>query len=110
MSDTDNTEWIWDQTEDTATLTTKQVVEQGLPVLVVTHYADDHSWAFTCGVTDNPDDALVVAMETVVNLDPTLSEVADLEPGWSAFRDSVGAPWEFEEDDDDDEDFDYDAD
>ena len=103
MTNTKNDDWIWDQAPDTATLTTKQVVEQGLPVLVVTHFADDHSWAFTCGVTDNPDDAMVVAMETVLNLDKTLSEVIDLEPGWSAYRNSVGELWTFEEDDDEDE-------
>lgn len=102
-NDDDNNGWIWDQTEDTATITTRQVAEQGLPVLVVTHFADDHSWAFTCGVSEDENDVMIVAMETIINLDPTLSEIADLEPGWSAYRDAIGAPWEFEEDIDEDE-------
>ncbi len=76
-----------------------------MPVLVVTHFEDDHSWAFTCGVTDNQDDAMVVAMESVIALDPTLSEVIDLEPGWSAYRNAIGDLWTYEQDEDfDDED------
>lgn len=98
----DNDEsWIWDQTRDTGTLTTRQVMEQGLPILVVTHFHDDHSWAFTCGVAEDENDVMIVAMEDVIALDPSLSEIADLEPGWSAFRDSPDDPWEFEEDTDD---------
>lgn len=99
----DNDNWIWDQTRDTGTLTTRQVMEQGLPILVVTHFPDDHSWAFTCGVAEDENNVLIVAMEDVIALDPTLSEIADLEPGWSAYREAVGAPREFEEDPEDDD-------
>ena len=38
-------------------------------------------------------DAQVVAMKTVYRFDPTIVEIADLEPGWSAERRFVGGPW-----------------
>lgn len=98
MNNEQDKDWIWDQTRDTGTLTTRQVMEQGAPILVVTHFPDDHSWAFTCGLAEDEKDVLIVAMEDVIALDPTLSEISDLEPGWSAYRDSLDAPWEFEED------------
>ena len=88
-----NTSWPWDQEENCATITTRQVMSGGYPILSVTHYEDDHSWAFTCGTTNDEGDALVVLMKNVVDLDPTLEEIADLEPGWSAYREKVGAPW-----------------
>jgi len=80
-------------------MTTKQVMEQGLPVLAVIHYADECDWAFLCDTTEDEKDAVVVAMETIVKTDPSLYEVAELEPGWAAIREDADSPWEFFEDD-----------
>ncbi|GAB6262621.1 hypothetical protein [Photobacterium sp. R1] len=55
--------WNFVQEKNVAELITKQVVEQGLPILQVIHYSDDHSWAFMCGTTSNPSDTLIVSME-----------------------------------------------
>ncbi len=98
-------DWPWDQPKNAMALTTTQVMSTGAPILRVTHYEDDHSWAFVCGTTEDMKDVLTVLMEHVVNDDPTLAEIADLEPGWTAYRDAVGAPWERQKDsaEDDDE-------
>jgi hypothetical protein len=85
--------WPFDQLENAVTLTTRQVVSDGLPVLSATHFSDDDSWAFTCGTTASEEDAMVVAMHEVVGLDPTLHTIADLPPGWRAHRAAIGAPW-----------------
>jgi len=45
MTDT-MTDWPFDQPPGTAAITTVRVIEEDLPILLVTHYADDHSWAF----------------------------------------------------------------
>ncbi|EOX4936373.1 hypothetical protein, partial [Vibrio harveyi] len=68
--------WNFDQDKNVAALITKQVVEQGLPILQVIHYSDDHSWAFMCGTTSNPSDTLVVSMEQAVSFDVSLYEIA----------------------------------
>ena len=70
--------WNFDQDKNVAALITKQVVEQGLPILQVIHYSDDHSWAFMCGTTSNPSDTLVVSMEQAVSFDVSLYEIACL--------------------------------
>jgi hypothetical protein len=63
------------------------------PILFVSHDADDHGWQFI-GTSDVVvADALLVALHSIVTLDPTVLEVADLEPGWQALRDTVGGPW-----------------
>ena len=90
----ETTSWAFDQGPSVSALSTKQVMEQGLPVLQVEHYADDASWAFTCGTTDDESDGMVVSMESVVAKDPLLVSIADLPVGWSAWRSSATAPWQ----------------
>jgi hypothetical protein len=85
--------WPFDQTPNVAAITTVNVLERGAPVLVVVHYADDHSWAFLCGLTNDDSDGRVIGMGEAVGRDPTLREIADLPPGWRAQRARVGDPW-----------------
>ena len=85
--------WPFDQPENAAALTTRQVMKEGAPILSVTHYSDDESWAFTCGTTNSEGDAMVVSMRSVFALDPTLALVSDLPPGWRARRIAVGSAW-----------------
>jgi hypothetical protein len=86
--------WPFDQAENVAAITTKFVLEEGLPILRVTHFLDDHSWAFTCGTTDNTEDARMISMAEAVEIDPTIAEVADLPPGWEASRETKNSHWE----------------
>ncbi|HEU0298797.1 MAG TPA: hypothetical protein VFR37_05065, partial [Longimicrobium sp.] len=86
-------DWPFDQAPDVAAITTRQVLSGGLPVLRVAHYSEDHGWAFVCGTTDATEDGRVIAMREALELDPTLRTIADLPPGWTAWREQVGAPW-----------------
>ena len=92
-------DWPFDQDENATTLTTRQVLDGGLPILHAVHYSDDHSWAFTCRTTDDTDDGRLVCMIDMVEHDPTIKEIADLEPGCVAMRSAVGAPWDIDRDD-----------
>jgi len=85
--------WPFDQPSNVAAITTRQVIQDGFPILRVTHYSDDHSWAFICGTTDATDDGRVIGMGEVLKVDSTLREIADLLPGWSAWREKVGGVW-----------------
>jgi hypothetical protein len=84
--------WKFDQKPNVACITCSSVIT-GAPVLVVTHYQDDHSWAFLDGQTFSTEDALVVAMSSVIDLHPDLAEIADLPPGWTATRNGQITPW-----------------
>ena len=86
-------EWPFDQAPNVAALTTRQVIEDGLPILSVVHYAEDASWAFLCGTTSATEDGRVIGMGTALKMDPTLATIADLPPGWHARRRSIGKPW-----------------
>jgi hypothetical protein len=94
-------EWPFDQAPNVAAVTTRQVIEDGFPILTVVHYADDDSWAFVCGTSNATEDGRVIGMGTALKLDSTLATIADLPPGWCAHRRVIGEPWTKEPNSDD---------
>ena len=71
----------------------RQVMDGSEPILLVSHDEDDHGWQFIGSSNASMADAMLVALENVVKVDPTVLEVADLEPGWQAVRETVGGRW-----------------
>ena len=45
------------------------------------------------GGSNSIKNAMTVSMQHIVNLDPTVRDIADLPPGWLARRARVGAEW-----------------
>ena len=75
--------WPFEDTPNTASITTRQVLD-GAPILLVTHDADDGSWQFLCGTTNDTADGRVVGLGEMYGRDTTLGELADLPEGWRA--------------------------
>jgi hypothetical protein len=86
-------DWAFDQPRSCAVITLRQIMKGWQPVLHVTHDADDHGWQFLGWDGPSEEDAVVVCFEEVVNVDPTLLQLADLPPGWHAWRRSPQEPW-----------------
>lgn len=86
--------WPFADPPNMATITVRQIIEEGEPILYVTHDADDGGWQFLTGGDVSTDDAMVVSLEEMLKHDPTLAELAKLEPGWTAARQDVGSPWQ----------------
>jgi hypothetical protein len=80
-------------TRNTAVFTTRDVIEEGKPILLVTHDQDDGAWQFHTGKTVPASDAKVVALDEIIFRDPSVVELADLPLGWSAIRDLIISPW-----------------
>lgn len=85
--------WPFDRPAKARAVTTRQVLEGSEEIHVVVHYADDHTWAFLCGTTDAKEDGRVIRMADALKLDETLTSIADLPPGWKAWRESRGGTW-----------------
>jgi hypothetical protein len=83
--------WPFDQPRNCTTITMRQVMEGIEPILLVSHDADDPGWQFIGNTDANVPDGRVVCLEEIVQLDPTVLEVAD--PGWQAVRDYLGGRW-----------------
>jgi hypothetical protein len=73
--------------------TTKQVVKNRKPILFVTHDADDGTWQFHSGDIARAEDAMILALSEIVEIDPTVAELADLPLGYKASRISPSSPW-----------------
>ena len=89
----DEQDWPFDQPPNAAAITLRAVLD-GAPILLVSHDADDDGWQFLDGSAVDIDNAALISMAEAVALDPSIREVADLRPGWTAWRSAPGAPWQ----------------
>ena len=84
--------WLFDQPPNCATIVSKSILEEGHPILFVSHDEDDHGWQFLDGCNP-PSEGMMVCLSHPVNLDSSVTQLADLPPGWVAWRDSVEKEW-----------------
>lgn len=85
--------WPFEESALTSAVSDARVTEDGAPILLVVHYAGDHSWAFLSGEAFDTDNGTLISMQTALTLDPTLRSIANLPAGWSARRAAVDKPW-----------------
>jgi hypothetical protein len=86
-------EWPFAQPRDCAVITLRQILEGLQSILHVSRDRADDSWQFL-GLEDaRVEDASVVSFEEVVELDPSILQLADLPPGWHAWRKTIKGPW-----------------
>lgn len=88
--------WPFDQPKNCATYSLRQIFKEGKPILYVSHDEDDPGWQFLSGEEVNVEDTFIVGLEEIVQLDPSVLEIANLEPGWIATRESISDPWKRE--------------
>jgi len=84
--------WPFDQAPDVAAATTSAVLA-GSPILLVVHYTEDHSWAFLDGSPFDISAGRMISMQEALQLDFSLHDIADLQPGWSARRANRNSAW-----------------
>ncbi len=86
--------WPFDQPENCATITTSHVMRHGATITRAYHDEIDHGWQFYSEHVTQTKDAMIVALREIVAIDPTITEIADLLPGWMAKREAVGSFWQ----------------
>jgi hypothetical protein len=87
-------DWPFDQPRDCLTISLRSIVFDGQPILFVSHDEDDHGWQFLDGGEPEMANAAVVALSEIVDLDPSVLAIADLPPGWRAWRKSTDDAWQ----------------
>jgi hypothetical protein len=85
--------WKFDQLPNCAAITLRSILFEGAPILHVVHDLEDHGWQFL-GLDDADEkDIALVAMREIVELDPTVQEIAHIKPGCRAWRHSHESEW-----------------
>ncbi|WP_304610309.1 hypothetical protein [Muribaculum intestinale] len=79
---------------DTAVITCCHVTDDGAPVLYVSHDDDDGMWQFLCGGEHSEDEARIVSLRYIYELDNSLGLLKDLPCGYCAERESLKGKWE----------------
>jgi hypothetical protein len=85
--------WLFPDAPQTVVFTTRNVVEEGAPILIVTHDQGDGAWQFRPAAAPAAAEGRIVSLQEMVFNDPSLFELADLPMGWRAVRDSINSPW-----------------
>ncbi len=79
--------------ENVAVFTCVHVLENGADICYVTHDEDDGAWQFLCKETHDAEDARIVALKAVFEMDPTIGALAGMPEGCGAVRESKEHPW-----------------
>jgi hypothetical protein len=87
-------DWRFAEPRNVAVITLRQIISDGEPILHVTHDAEDGVWQFLGWGDAQEEDAKIVGLGEIVQLDPSVEELADLPPGWHAWRAAADRPWQ----------------
>jgi hypothetical protein len=86
--------WLFSDPQNVAVFTTKQVVAGKVWIQYVSHDEDDGAWQFHGFANSGEEDASVVSLKTITEIDPTLISLADLPLGWCASRSGPNGEWQ----------------
>lgn len=82
---------------DTMVVTSIDITQGKLPIMEVSHEDDEEGgslWQFHSGNGDYSMDRMqLVRLDTILNIDPGLIEIAGLGMGRTARRRAIGEPW-----------------
>ena len=72
----------------------RTIAEGKMPVLIFGRYPDGSYCAYTGEeVVDAENEITCVCLSEIVDVAPTVSECADIQPGWWAVRENSSSPW-----------------
>ena len=70
----------------------RTVLEEHKPILYVSHDEDGY-WQFLCGGSHKEEDARVVSLASILNIDETMGDLAGLDYGECAEAEDAASDW-----------------
>lgn len=91
----DNTVWRFAEPPNMAVIANRKIISSGEWIAYVSHDSDDGAWQFHVISSDsvNENDAVLVSLQEIVNIDHSITILADLPLGWCAWRNSKDDDW-----------------
>ena len=78
---------------NTATIICCHAMNEDAPILFASHDEDDGMWQFLCGGSHDDDDARLVALEEVFEIDNSVGELKKMPCGCYATRENRESSW-----------------
>lgn len=86
-------DWPWNQEPNCAVITERAIIENGKPILFVSHDLDDDGWQFLAGGEPTVENAKLVSLRSIAERDPSVVQLASMAPGHVAARETANSPW-----------------
>ncbi len=81
--------------EQTACITCNHILENNAAVLFVSRDDDDEMcWQFLCGGEHEAEDARIISLQQIIDIDNSLLQLLNIPVGSSASRNNINAEWE----------------
>ena len=80
------------ESKNQAVFTCLHIIEENKPILYVKR-DNEGDWQFLCGENHTTEDARVIALQEIINIDPSVSKVLNLKCGQTAVRESKESVW-----------------
>jgi hypothetical protein len=85
--------WIFEDPTNVAVLTTNNVMNRLKPILYVSHDEEDGMWQFHDGEKVQIEEAKILSLLEITEIDPGIIALHDLPEGWIAYRSSIDSNW-----------------
>jgi hypothetical protein len=88
--------WPFQDPPNVAVIVDRQILGGDAWITYVSHDAEDGAWQFHSSSPGPPNerDAAVIGLREILSLDETVAELADLPPGWHAWREFPASAWQ----------------
>ena len=86
---------MFDIDENTMVITTMNIINKKKKVVLVFHDREDEIWQFLDGEDVSEENAAIVSIAEMEQLDPSICELCDLPLGYGAFRDEETQQWKW---------------
>ena len=83
-----------DDPPNVAVITTRGILDGTDWIARASLDADEGDWQFHAAAAPREEDAKIVALRRIYELDPSIAELADLPLGWQAWRTDRHSPWQ----------------
>ena len=81
------------ESPNTACITCCHIMDGTDCIRFVSHDDEDGKWQFLCGREHETEDARLVSLESIFEIDNSVGELADMPCGHQAERDTKGSIW-----------------
>ena len=85
---------FFDDSPNVAVIATRGIIDGTDWIALVSLDEEDGDWQFIGSEGAREDQAMVVSLRSVFERDRSIGELADLPPGWRAWRTASDAPWQ----------------